>query len=143
MCEDNDEVEESEDFEQEDRCSRTMCESNSYLDNQPMTRRVKNMASPILDVLYNGDRMNITVDSGSTSNMIREDVVRRHGITIFPCGQKAGQADGVSKLDTIGEVHFTVLRDGKPMLFDGLVVKTLGDDIGNVDSRVKANMAHI
>ena len=79
--------------------------------------------------MYNGDRMNITVDSGLTFNMIREDVVRRHGITIFPCRQKAGHANGVPKLDTIGEVHSTVLHDGKPMFFDGLVMKDLGDDI--------------
>ncbi len=41
----------------------------------------------------------------------------------------SGQADGVSKLNTVGEVHFTIQRDGEPMFFDGLVVTNLGDDI--------------
>ncbi len=91
-CED-DEFEENDD-EQQDRCNRSIGESDPFIDDEPTARRVKNMASPILDVLHgSGKKMDVTVDSGSTSNMIREDIVRKHGITIYPCKQKAGQAD--------------------------------------------------
>ncbi len=105
-------------------------EDDPYLDTVPRrVRRVQNMASPVLDVLHSSGILHITIDSGCTSNMIRESVARRYGITIYPNTQSAGQADGVSKLETVGEVHFTVQRDGETIFFDGLVVKVLGDDI--------------
>jgi len=46
-----------------------------------------------------------------------------------PATQCASQADGKTKLNTVGEVHFTVKRDGKTFKFDGLVVRDLNDDI--------------
>ena len=129
ICEDEDDGE--SDGDGEERCARATGEFDPYLDDVPQSqsRRVKNMASPILDVLHNSSTMHITIDSGSTANMIREDTARKHGITIYPSTQKAGQADGISKLDTVGEAHFMVQRDNDTLCFDGLVVKTLGDDI--------------
>ena len=129
-CED-DEDSECEGNGGEDLCGDNgTCGTNPYLDEVPhRVRRVKNMASPVLDVLHNSGVLDITIDSGSTSNMIREDVARKHGIAIYPSKQSAGQADGVSKLDTVGEVHFTFQRDDDTLFFDGLVVKHLGDDI--------------
>ena len=103
-------------------------EANAYLDTR-RCRRVGNMASPVLDFLFRSSTLSVTLDSGSTSNHIREDVARRCGLKIHPATQCAGQADGVSKLDTVGEVHFSIQRDGKNFKFDGLVVKTLSDDI--------------
>ena len=101
-----------------------------YIDVIPrIVRRVRNMASPVLDVLHSSGLLKVTIDSGSTSNMIRESICRKYGITVYPNTQTAGQADGVSKLDTVGEVHFSVELDGTPLFFDGLVVKNLGDDI--------------
>ena len=88
------------------------------------------MASPVLDVLFNKSKtLRVTLDSGSTSNMIRESVVLRCGLKIYPASQSAGQADGVSKLNTVGEIHFSVTRDGRKFYFDGSVVKSLSDDI--------------
>ena len=50
-------------------------------------------------------------------------------MSIYPNTQSAGQADGVSRLDTVGEVHFSVRRNGHTLFLDGLVVRKLGDDI--------------
>ena len=50
-------------------------------------------------------------------------------MTNYPNAQSAGQADGVSRLDTVGVVHFSVRRNGHTLFFDGLVVRKLGDDI--------------
>ena len=101
-----------------------------YVDEAPRTcRRVGNMASPVLDVLFKSKTLKVTLDSGSTSNMILEEVAIRCGLKIYPATQSAGQADGISKLNTVGEVHFSVMRNGRKLHFDGLVVKTLSDDI--------------
>ena len=101
-----------------------------YVDKAPCTcRRVGNMPSPILDVLFKSRTLHVTLDSGSTSNMILEEVAVRCGLKIHPATQSAGQADGISKLNTVGEVHFTVMRNGRKLHFDGLVVRTLSDDI--------------
>ena len=101
----------------------------AYLDTRAMVRRVGNMPSPVLDVLYDEKVMPLTLDSGATSNMILESFCRKMGIPIVPATQTAGQADGVSKLHTVGEAHFAVHRNGTKFKFDGLVVNQLSDDV--------------
>ena len=83
--------------------------------------------------------MYITLDTGSTSNLIRESVVKRYSIQMQPATQCASQADGKTKLNTVGEVHFTVNRDGRSFQFDGLVVRDLNDDIIGGMSFMKDN----
>ena len=61
--------------------------------------------------------------------MIRESFCISMGIPIKPATQGAGQADGVSKLETVGETHFTIRRNGRKFTFDGLVVGKLSDDV--------------
>ena len=92
-------------------------------------RRVSNIQSPILDVTYRSGVLYVTVDCGATANLMRESTARRFGIVIHPATQRAGQADGKTNLDTVGEVHFTVNRGNRSFKFDGLVVKNLNDDI--------------
>ena len=61
--------------------------------------------------------------------MIRELVAKQQGIEIYLATQKAGQADGITNLDTVGEVHFQITRNDKKFIFDGLVVSTLNDEV--------------
>ena len=128
-CEDDDE---GNDHVDEAEKTADNANHNAFIDDKvPCTcRRVANMASPVLDVLFNKVRtLKVTLDSGSTSNMIREAVAAMCGLKIYPARQSAGQADGVSMLNTVGEVHFSFMRDGRKLSFDGLVVKSLSDDI--------------
>ena len=99
------------------------------VDSGNAVRRVSNIQSPILDVMSKSGTMYVTVDCGATANLIRESTARRFGIPIHPATQLAGQADGKSSLDTVGEVHFTVNRGNRSFKFDGLVVKHLNDDV--------------
>ena len=71
-------------------------EDDAFMDARSMVRRVGNMPSPVLDVDFKGSTMNMTLDSGATSNLMREAYARRKGIPIKPNSQQAGQADGVS-----------------------------------------------
>ena len=104
---------------------------NAYLDDEDdrITRRVSNIQSPVIDVGYHSSTLFITIDCGATTNLIRESVASRYGIKVLPATQNAAQADGLTNLKTVGEVHFKVTRGDKTFMFDGLVVKDLNDDI--------------
>ncbi len=119
--EEEDEDEDEEEDEDDD--------SAAFMDARTLVRRVGNMPSPILDVLYKNTVMHMTLDSGATSNLILEAFCVRMGIPIQPATQSAGQADGISKLNTVGEVHFTISRNGKKFKFNGLVVGQLSDEV--------------
>ena len=128
-CESDDDEDEDDDELADEATARSR--RSAFLDVVPHTcRRVDNMASPVLDVLFNKSKtLKVTLDSGSTANMIHGAIAKFCGLKIYPASQSAGQADGVSKLNTVGEVHFSVIRDGRKLVFSGLVVKDLSDDI--------------
>ena len=90
-----------------------------------VTRRVDIVSSPTLNVSVNSVPSVFTLDSGCTSNMILEVECQRIGADISKTNQRAFQADGVTPLDTVGETHFTVVRDHHTFHFSGLVVKHL------------------
>ena len=85
--------------------------------------------SGILTV-FAGDKVaNITIDSGATGNFIKKSVALFLGLKIEKNEQKAVQADGVSPLNVIGEVHYNFTRSKVVFEFDGLVVTNLDTDI--------------
>ena len=118
-----------EDDEEEECVEEEEEEDDAYVDSRPVVRRVGNIPSPVLDFLFGHSVIKMTLDSGATSNLILEAFVRRIGIKIHPNSQSAGQADGESHLDTVGEVHFSVTRNGRSFKFDGLVVTKLNDNV--------------
>ena len=121
-CDEDDEEAESE-LEDEE-------EENAYVDSRrTVVRRVGNIPSPVLDFLFGQSVVKATLDSGATANLILEAFARKIGVKIHPNTQEAGQADGVSHLDTVGEVHLSMTRNGKTFKFDGLVVTRLNDDV--------------
>ena len=88
---DSDHVPDEHDSEEDD-------DNEAYVDARSVVRRVGNIPSPVLDVEFNDSSvMPMTLDSGATSNLIRESYARRKGIEIHPNTQYAGQADGVSQ----------------------------------------------
>ena len=68
--------------------------------------------------------MVITFDTGATTNMIR-----MYNLPITPVSQIARQADGVTQLEVIGEIHCNVTRGNVSFQLDALVVKQLGVDV--------------
>ena len=61
--------------------------------------------------------------------MIKASVARQVGATIHKTRQTAIQADGITPLTVVGEVHLNVNRDHVDLHFDALVVEELNVDI--------------
>ena len=73
--------------------------------------------------------MALTLDTGATTNTTRASTARLYHLPIKPASQTARQADGVTPLDVIGEVHCNVTRGHLLFQLDALVVKQLDVDI--------------
>ena len=70
-------------------------------------------------------RLRITLDTGSTGNMIQEAAAIRLGAKSSHSSQSARQADGFSPLQIGGETRLVFTRENKHFTFDGLVIRNL------------------
>ena len=95
----------------------------------PSAQRVRIVQSPVLSTFYESHPVPLTLDTGATSNMIRESSARLFGFPITPASQMARQAEGVTPMDVTGEVHCTLTRGDKSFELDALVVRQLDVDI--------------
>ena len=99
------------------------------------TCRVEISSSPELEVEINNKSVAFSLDSGAESNLMKLSVCKALGLKIEPTTGRAVQGDGITKLDTVGEVHVFVNRTcavtGRThrLQFNGLVVKTLGSPV--------------
>ena len=91
--------------------------------------RVSIVQSPVLNTFYHEHPVQLTLDTGATSNMVRTSSAKLFGFPIMPASQVAGQADGVTPLDVIGEVHCSLTRGQWTFELDALVVCQLDVDI--------------
>ena len=80
--------------------------------------RVQVGQSPYLDMFFRQTAVQLTLDSGATSNMMSKTTAQFIGAEIKQTTQSAHQADGSSLLSMIGE-----------FMFDGLVMAALDVDI--------------
>jgi hypothetical protein len=95
----------------------------------PVAIRVQIDQSPFLDAFHDHHTARITIDRGSTGNLIRESAVNRLGCTVCKSTQSAHQADGSSPLKVVGETTLTFTRNNHHFHFKGLVVRDLDVDI--------------
>ena len=95
----------------------------------PIARRVDVQSSPYLRVFYGNHPVELTLDTGATSNMIKDTFVATLGIPLKRTTQLAKQADGETPLDVVGEVHCQFTRGHRSFKFDALVVKKLDVNI--------------
>ena len=77
----------------------------------PTTRRVCTKRSPHLKVFYHHHAQQLTIDTSAEISMIKALVARQVGAIIHKTRQTALQADGITPLTVVGEVHFNVNRD--------------------------------
>ena len=84
--------------------------------------RVQTRQSPYFDVYHGHHVIRITVDSGATSNMMRQSTAKRLGSKIISSAHSVHQADGSSQLQFVGEIRTSFTRDDKVFLFEGLIV---------------------
>ena len=87
-------------------------------------------------VHFRWQAINITLDSGATVAIIKEEFARRIGITFCKSKMKAVQADGCTKLNVVGECHENFERGKVTLTFnaiivDELTVPVLGGEGGN------------
>ncbi len=71
----------------------------------------------------------LTLDTGAETNMIKTSVAKAIGASIQKTTQKALQADGVTQLKVVGEVHLTLSRSNLCLHLDALVVDNLDVDV--------------
>ena len=74
-------------------------------DEEPAALRVSIVQSPVLNTFYHEHPVQLTLDTGATSNMVRASSAKLYGFPITPASQMARQADEVTPMDVIGEVH--------------------------------------
>ena len=121
----NDVEDPAEDSPSEDDCDA----DDSPLIDKPAARRVDVIQSPCLNVYYGALPVKLTLDTGATTNMVLASFARRAGIPIKPAKQAAKQADGITPLKVLGEVHIQLTRGEYTFQLDGLVVDRLDSDI--------------
>ena len=96
---------------------------------EPAALRVSIVQSPVLNTFYHEHPVQLTLDTGATSNMVRASSAKLSGFPITPASQMARQADGVTPMDVIGEVHCSLTRGHRTFELDALVVRQLDVDI--------------
>ena len=96
---------------------------------EPAALRVSIVQSPVLNIFYHEQPVQLTLDTGATSNMVRASSVKLYAFPITPASQMACQADGVTPMDVIGEVRCSLTRGQWTFELDALVVCQLDVDI--------------
>ena len=97
--------------------------------DEPSALRVSIVQSPVLNTFYHEHSVQLTLDTGATSNMVRASSTKTYGFPITPASQMARQADGITPMDVIGEVHCSLTRGQSTFELDALVVRQLDVDI--------------
>ena len=94
-------------------------------------QRVSVMRSPAFNVKINYKYdVSATIDTGATGSMIQLSIVLMANLTVYPTKHSAEQADGLSHLNVVGEVHtFITLDDDLVLPISAVVVTELKEDI--------------
>ena len=95
----------------------------------PVTRRVNVSQSPFLHAFYSHHPLRLTIDTGAETNMMRASLARHIGAKVTKSSQTALQADGRTPLAVVGETRLPLIRHGRPLTLEALVVEDLDVDI--------------
>ena len=101
---------------------------HSYRVKSP-THRVSIKQSPHLKAFYNHHAITLTLDTGAETSMIKTAVAEQIGAPIQKTKQTALQADGITPLAVVGEIHLDLRRNANKLHLDALVVNDLDVDI--------------
>ena len=72
--------------------------------------RVSKVQSPVLHTFYHEHPVQLSLDTGTTSNMVLAFSINLYGFPITLSSQMAHQANGVTPMDVIDEVHCSLTR---------------------------------
>ena len=112
----------------DDHLQQSVTVENALID-PTSTRRVSIVQSPYLNVFYKHHPVRLTIDTGATTNMVKASFARYIHLPITPASQMACQADGVTPLNVVGEVHTSFTRGDSSFQLDALVVEQLDVDV--------------
>ncbi len=104
-------------------------DSHSYRVKCSTTNRVSVKQSPHLKAFFDYHPLLLTLDIGAETSMIKTSVAKEIGASTQITTQKALQADGVTQLKVVGEVHLTLSRSNLSLHLDALVVDNLDVDV--------------
>ena len=103
--------------------------ANAVQTDDSTAHRVSIVQSPVLHTFYHDRPIQLTLDTGATSNMVRASSAAAYGFPVTPASQMARQAVGVTPMDVVGEVHCSLIRGSSTFDLDALVVRQLDVDI--------------
>jgi hypothetical protein len=112
----------------DDHLQESVMVENALVD-APSSRRVSIIQSPYLNLFYKHHPVRLTIDTGATTNMVKASFARYIQLPITPASQMGRQADGVTPLNVVGEVHANFTRSNSFFQLDALVVDQLDVDI--------------
>ena len=96
--------------------------------NEPAALRISIVHSLVLNI-YHEHPVQLTLDTGATSNMIPASSAKLYGFPVTPASQMARQADGITPMDVIGEIHCSLTRGKWNFELDALVICQLDVDV--------------
>ena len=97
--------------------------------DESTAHRVRIIQSPVPHTFYHEHPIQFTLDTGATSNMIRASSASAYRFPVLPVSQMARQADGVTPMEVVGEVHCSLIRGSSTFELDALVVRKLDVEI--------------
>ena len=128
---DNTEDLDSDEFENQEEIPQDELEDDH--DERPLPKeedisanRVSIKPSPRISVKIINSIVSVLIDTGAEGNMIRYDLCLKIGLKIYQTPHSASQADGISVLEVVGEVHTTLIAEnGVQLALDAIVVRKL------------------
>ena len=121
LCEEADDQSESETVEEDfPSCHKVQSGKIS---------RVNFSQTPYFPAFFDQHSVRITVDTGAETDIIKASFADLLNIKVFKTDQTAYQADGITPMNTIGEIHVKLSRNNQELFLDALVVTDLDVDI--------------
>lgn len=109
----------------------TMCDTTQQESSPAVaaSRRVGTQQSPHFKAFYQHHPLHVTLDTGAETSMIKASLAHYIGANINKSTQQARQADGITPLTVIGEIHIVLSRNNQHLKLDALVVEDLDVDV--------------
>ena len=108
--------------------SRPKMNTIMYLSNA-VSRRVSTKQSPHFKAFYKHYPIQLTLDTGAETNIIKSSLAHFIGAPITKSSQQALRADGLTPLAVDGETRLILSRADKHLALDALVVDDLDVDV--------------
>ena len=94
-----------------------------------VSRRVSTKQSPHFKAFYKHYPIQLILDTGAETSMIKSSLARSIGAPIMKSSQQALQADGLTPLAVVGETRLILSRADNQLTLDALVVDDLDVDV--------------